>query len=176
MSTQTQAPSTYNQLSSVPGAAAWNNANNIVANDGVSTDVSLSGSQSSWGLWINGFGFTIPSGATITDVALNLRMRRTGSALNLSAQIYKTDDDSQAVGSTVNTAIPTSWTDFTITGFGGSLTYSDVNSALFSLSVFATLVSGSVLVEIDWATVTITYTGGGGGGGAVTSPIILFLS
>ena len=178
MSSQTFAPTSVNLLSTVPGAIAWTDAYKVYANDNDPTSVSLTTGQSTYLLFMNGFGFTIPTGATITNVTLNLRMRRTGSALNLSAHISKTNDDSQLVGSTVDTAIPTSYTDFAITGFGGSLTPSEVNATNFSLYVFASLTSGSVLIEIDWATVTIDYTGGGGGGGggSQTSPPILFLS
>lgn len=174
MSTQTKAPTSETLLLTVPGAAAWSDSFRIRVNDGVPASVSLTGAQSSYLLFAHSYGFTLPPGATIDDITLNIRMRRTGTALDLSAHIFKTDDDSQPVGSTVDTAIPTSWTDFAITGFGGTLTDAEVEASGFSMGLIASLSSGSVLIEIDWVTLTVNYNGDDYVG--PVSPIILFLS
>lgn len=54
------------------GGSGWSNGNNVTLNDGSYATVSLPNNNSSSPLIVQGFGFSIPSGATINGIALTV--------------------------------------------------------------------------------------------------------
>lgn len=69
---------------------SWTNLSNAFANDGVAATISEPGDGSFVGDYVkfSGFGFSIPSTATISKITINTRQK----ADNLAGQAYITDD------------------------------------------------------------------------------------
>lgn len=146
----------------------WTNPTNIEVNDGIPAysimipnNFGLSGD-----LFAKGFGFSIPTGATISGVTVEISEKcQTGFFSNcqdLTVELLK-----GGIYSGNNKANVTSWaTSTTTVPYGGSsdlwgntFTVSDINSANFGVG-FNIFNSGSssCTAYVDFVRITITYT------------------
>ena len=161
--TETRYPGTLTNDSSV-GTTAWSNPGNAGADDGSSaTCLALVDSQYLQG---TNFGFSIPGGATINGIELELERRSQSSLLtvaDMSIVLRKSDGTYAAE----NKATPGNWpTTFAIASYGSSSdlwgetwTASDINDIDFGAAVQhqQTQEAGGGGL-IDFMRVSVTYT------------------
>jgi hypothetical protein len=155
------------------GNVAWSNPLNVLANDGNFCSLVLTSGQQSNKLRLDHFGFTIPTGSTITDYRVSVRLQGTGASaeLDFHLEISGTAECAeQGVGwGTLATYSNT---------LSASLTPAQVNADTLQLVLYVYSFHSPGTVDIDYVSLSITYTppSGGGGGGSPSSAIINFLS
>lgn len=142
------------------------------------------GGWSSHYLKATNFGFSIPSGATIDGITVDIRRRASSN----NASYYSVDDVIKLVkGGTVvgtNKASGTNWS--TTFGYytygsssdlwGSSWTHSDINDSNFGMVISGYIYAygkGYSNFEIDHVRITVNYTEGGGGGPTSASALLL---
>lgn len=165
--TMTLSPSSCTSDSSNGGGGSWSGLTSLASSDNSYAAVSLSPSQVSQYLNCQGFGFSIPSDATINGITLTVERRAsdasriTDDAVRLiKAGVIGTTDLSSS------TSYPTSDTDYTYGGasnlWGKSWTYSDINSANFGVAIAvrrsSNASSSTTRVLLDYIRITVTYT------------------
>lgn len=165
------------------GTLTWSTPSNIVSSNNVYATFSTNISNNSHYLKATNFGFTVPSGATINGITVEIERKASHS---LSTRRINDSIVQLVVGGVVsgnNYAVGTNWPTteayFTYGGsanlWGLSLTDTDINSSTFGvvLSV-TTTASGKTIVtpSVDHIRISVTYTTGGGGGTTI-NPILL---
>jgi hypothetical protein len=180
VSVQTKAPSSNAVEQSYP---QFTNPGNAYASDSSGATAAISApSNQDFANRYGGFGFSIPSGATITNVTVNVRYKYSAGTTGSSGMqwfgfLYRT-------GSTtlVNNGLGYSFASPTPRGAAGSPAYAtyqtesfDVTSlrtwvdtdfdANFKLGLDARFAGAAGTVDLDYAEVVVTYTGGSSGGG-----------
>ena len=158
------------------GSNAWTNPTNIEVQDG-SWAVSTNGvSQQSHWLEGTGFGFTIPTGATINGISVLIR-KSTGTAsryVDGHVQLIKGGVISGTDKADGVTSWPTSDTNFTYGGVGDlwglTLTPADVNASNFGVAITAlrNALGTTVQARVDFVSITVAYTTAG-----VVNPLTL---
>lgn len=150
------------------GLVAWANPGNAAASDNSRATAELkSGSGQSHLLKATNFGFSIPAGATINGIVVDLERSRTGTlnCQDLRVSLYRA-----GVLQAANRASTALWgTADTTESHGGaadlwsaSWTPSDINNSGFGAGAQAVRNSGTGNAQIDFISITVTYTGGGG--------------
>lgn len=151
------------------GTTAWTNPGNATTDNGSAATVSASlfGTTSSQGLKATGFGFSIPTGATIDGIVVEWKRQETGSSGVI------TDTDSRIVkGGTIgstNKSSGTAWpTSAAYQSYGGASdlwgqtwTPADINSSGFGAALAASVESGAfgaVTASVDACRITVYYT------------------
>lgn len=164
------------------GTVTWVNPANVYSSNDVRATVSLGGGQVSNLLKATGFGFAIPSAATINGVVAAYECASGAvGARDHTIQLVKAGT---AVGTnkadTVN-IWPTTEATLTRGGatdlWGTAITPADVNAADFGVAIACIRPSGTFAQEagrIDHITLTVYYTDGSGGGEAVSDFLIMF--
>lgn len=145
---------------------AWGVPGNAAASDNVRTTATLlSGtSPTSDYLDLTNFGFSIPSGATINGVTVAIE-RSVSFASNSQDETVQLIKGGTAQG-TNKADTATNWpTTEASVNYGGvadlwalSLTDADVNASNFGVRIAAKTTSASSTAQIDFVTITITYT------------------
>lgn len=159
------------------GTKTWASPSNAGASDNSYTTANQigSGSPITHYLKCTNFGFSIPSGATINGVTVEIERKPSQNSISNNV---KDSTISLVKGGTVSGAnkadTATRWsTTETFYTYGSSsdlwslsLTDSDVNASNFGvvISVTITSIKPNVIAYIDFVRITITYTAGGGGG------------
>lgn len=171
------APSTVGGGASPDGAADWVNPNNAAAGDGsfaTFTDYGgLSGVRSG-NLTAEGFGFSLPSGATVTDVSVAVVAKAhltSDSSFTVDAEILSVTllkpNGTGSVNKANNDLLDktTDTYDFYDAGdplWGLSLSRTEVNDSLFRVSVQVRInEDNDITIFIDSITVTVDYTTSG---------------
>lgn len=157
---------------------SWSNATNAYASDDARATATLSSGASTRFLSLTGFGFSIPSTATIDGIVLEIERSKTGQNVrDSSIRFLKAGSQ---VGDDV-AATSTNWpstdayaTYGTSTSLHGTTwTYSDINASNFGVEIKAVWagIKGSGTPRIDHVRITVYYTdaGGGGGGGSASA-------
>ena len=151
------------------GGTGWTNPGNILASDDSRASITLAPLGGSETLWAKNFGFTVPTGATIDNIEVEVEGQQDISSPNggFIPQITKNNGSS--------------FTDWSASGFLAfdigadsyksrsgplsswgsiSLTAAEVNSANFGVGVRcdAGFASGDCTYQVDHIRVTITYT------------------
>ena len=122
-------------------------------------------------LTVTGFSFSIPVGATVDGIEVNLERRQTGVATGIADHSMYLWKNGTLGMNNLSTASP--WpTSFVVKTFGGptnkwgetSLTPDMVNSAGFGFvqAVSNSHASSALTAEIDYGTMTVYYTPLGG--------------
>jgi hypothetical protein len=159
-------PGTLVSLSDV-GTVAWANVTNAAASDNARAEANIATSAVSHYLKATNFGFTIPSGATIDGIVVEVERREESAAgiRDNRVRIVK----GGVVGSTDKADTATNWPAsdaYKTYGsasdlWGQTWTGSDINSSTFGMVIAATwTVAGSGLAEIDHIRITVHYTTG----------------
>jgi hypothetical protein len=169
------------------GSFSWNNPTNCLAEDGAMTHAgAFGGAGYTQYLDSSGFGFSIPSGATIDGIVVEVKLRANindynfgiedGSIRLLKAGTLAGSNKARGTGvrwSTVNTYVTfggvadlwgTTWTD------------SDINNSGFGFSLLALVIDnakGGVYAYVDHIRITVYYTAGGEGGSTSASSLLL---
>lgn len=151
------------------GTPTWSDPANAAAEDGSSATVIVGAGVSSQYLMATNFGFTIPAGATIDGITVEIKKAEgdTGDDLTDSrVRIVK----GGAIG-TEDKSDVTEWpTTLAYTTYGGAAdlwgetwTYSDINDSGFGV-VISAVSTPAADGSIDHIRITVTYTAGAGGG------------
>lgn len=156
------------------GTLAWTDPGNITTDDGSPANAAATGETlTSNYLLATNFGFSIPDGATIDGVQVAVQRAQQGAqgtttdnSIRLFSAGSATGDNKAAVGNwslTEETADYGGVSDV----WGATLDADTVNAATFGVGISATVAGGpqGISAQVDYVTMTITYTAGGGGGG-----------
>jgi hypothetical protein len=154
------------------GEQAWNNPTLASASDdqyvGLATALTASGGASPTTQLLrgSGFGFTIPSGATIDGIEIAVE-RKASNASRATDHTIQLAQGAVLGGTNLADLVTTYPTTDTVKTYGGatelwgrSWTPSDINASNFGVGIRARNVSGSntVTPRIDYVTVTVYYT------------------
>lgn len=173
-------PSTLANDNSI-GSVAWSNPSNAGASDNsYATAVLTTGTIGNY-LKATNFGFSIPSGATIDGIVVEIEKK--GSVNSGPARIVD-NVVKLVIGGTItgnNKASASAWpTSDTVASYGTSTdlwgttpTDSDINASTFGvvLAPRNASIKMSITASVDHMKITVYYTGGGGGGGSQTDAI-----
>lgn len=147
------------------GTTAWTNASNATADDGSSASIST-GSNSQY-LKATNFGLTVPSGATIDGIQLEVKWVRTTSTYQ---QVVSSVKGGTIGGTNKSTGsilpAPVAYTTFGGAAdlWGQAWTDSDVNASNFGFVVKVfNGGKGTAIGSVDAFRVTVYYTGGSSG-------------
>jgi hypothetical protein len=149
------------------GTLTWGTTSNAAASDDAYASVTGAGAAADHYLKASNFGFSIPSGATIDGITVEIEMSKTGPGApnDSTVKIVKADG---SIGSTnKGTAVNITTTD-TYRTYGGAAdlwsetwTDADINDVDFGV-VFSSTHSGNSTTRIDHIRITVNYTAGGG--------------
>lgn len=165
------------------GTVAWSNPTRITASDDSRSQAARAGSSST-SQYLKGtnFGFSIPTGATIDGITVEIeRYKSAGSGICVDNEIKIVKADG-TIGTT-NKASGTNWTTsesfFTYGGasdlWGETWTAADINDADFGIVIRITLTmsaESSVNADVDSVRITINYTESSGTPGEEYSIIL----
>lgn len=160
------------------GAGAWVNSSSALSSNNAYAQFGESRAQSNY-LKVTNFGFSIPSGATIDGIVVEIERKRdakTSSKDNTlkivqagtpigtnkaSATAYPTTDTIATYGSSTDL-------------WGASWTDSNINSSTFgvALSIENFPFKSANSAYVDHIRITVYYTSGGGGGGSSTNALL----
>lgn len=171
-STSTSATFSTSAADQANASIAWTNPSNANASDSTYATQTAPGSSANTAanynyLYLTGYGFSIPSNATIKGVTASIRrLRNGGSTGEMRFNTVQLLKGGTPTGTNLATAtnFPTTVAAVSFGGttnmWGNSLTYSDVNASNFGLAIrLVGSTSGTNRVgNIDSASLTITYT------------------
>lgn len=156
-------PATVADLANGDG---WTNPNNVKVSDGTFAV----GSSTSGGLSLTGtlkntaFGFSIPSGATINGISVEVNVKSSGAS-TVQDDLVRLYKAGTLVGSNLgpNTTISTSSSTITYGGsanlWGTTWSYTDINDSGFGVGIGYTQTSFlGAQASVDFVRITITYT------------------
>jgi hypothetical protein len=149
------------------GSFSWSNPENVFSSDGNYATADLNAFGATNGLLANDFGFTLPDGATIDGIELEIQRKSSHENYHRDqasgVHVWQGETfDTSGKGDTVTT-YPTD-DEYAIYGGPGDLwglswDSSDINSSDFGVSLQAiNLISGSSTVYINHLRVTVYYT------------------
>lgn len=156
------------------GNRAWSGYGNITADDSSYCTVAYGGSGTSYYVKASGFGFSIPSGATIDGILVEWKLRDDYDLRESAIRIMK----GGAIGATnksTNAVFPAeSFVSYGSSSdlWGETWTYSDINASDFG-SVFSAQQGpiGYLFGSINYVRITVYYTPGGGGAELRKNPV-----
>jgi len=165
--------STYTSNNSNGGTYTWTNINNISSSDDNYGYSAVGPGGASYQMLLTGFGFSIPSGATINGITASIERKKTGNAgSSIKDSLIKLIKGGVVSGTDKKSGL--NWpTTETVATYGGSsdlwgltLTHTDVNDANFGIAVAISCFGAKFPAtgNIDLITLTVDYTTGGGGG------------
>ena len=170
--TVTGSPTTCTSVTGV-GTLAWSNPGNALALDGVytlATATSATGTQLTNYLKCSGYGFNIPSTATINGITVNI-VRHISSTNNTSGQdnAVRVVDSTGAIGTT-DRSTATAYTTADVTDphggaadlWGATWSPANINSANFGVAysgnITKTSTSTTRAINIDVIQISVDYT------------------
>lgn len=145
----------------------WSNPNRAMANDGSYATISVDGGSSPY-LACTGYNFSIPAGATINGITVNIKRNSNstsnGGSMDAAVRLIKAgslagvDRSTTTIYSTADVTEPHGGsTDL----WGASWSYDDINNADFGVAFAAMKPSskgGAHTISVDWIQVTVDYT------------------
>ena len=145
---------------------SWTNPTNVEANDGsyATYTVPISSDGFAFGNYLNvtGFGFSIPAGATINGVVVDVwGHAAVNSQIEVNAQLLKASVGSGS--SKTTTTLTTSDVDYTLGDsanlWGTTLSQSDVNNSGFGVRIRGGNQDTSThVLSVDYVSITVYYT------------------
>lgn len=152
------------------GTVAWSNPGRITADDGSSADALLGGNAISHYIQGVGFGFTIPAGATIQGIQVDVKCESQGGGggQSIDNAVFLLKAGAQAgANQATGSNLPTGALAYVTYGgpsnlWGTTWTQSDINNANFGVIWQAKNTNGVSSSDplVDAIRITITYTGG----------------
>jgi hypothetical protein len=146
------------------GTGVWSNTGNITADDGSSSTVNVFASTPSQYLTATNFGFTIPAGATIEGIAIQVKKGGAGATDN-AVRLIKAGSV-QSFDESSGTAWSSSPTYASYGGaadlWGGTWTPGDINASNFGFAISGQATS-TVGLSVDAITATVYYSAPGTG-------------
>ena len=170
----TAGPNTPNTLTNENQSLVdWNTTNNLGSSDNSYTTSGTLASASPISEYLDctGFGFSIPGGATIDGIQLDIERSYTGSGTSAvqdtSIQLLKAGTKTGTDKAATTTNWPTTDATATYGGaadlWGTSWSDTDINDSGFGVAIkVENDGSGSKTARMDILTITVTYTGGSG--------------
>lgn len=142
------------------GGASWNSEGYVRANDGrLAFSTNISGTHDTDWLIVSGFGFNIPSNATITGFKVTYECRCTRCTGDYIQLVKPNGTASSAKnGGVWPTSLSTKSVGSSTDKWGLSWTPSDVNNSNFKLRMYVKGVGGGYSAWIDYIQVTVYYT------------------
>lgn len=148
------------------GGTAWGNLTNLYTANDSGANIGYTEIPTDW-LVGKGFGFSIPSGATIDGIVVEWRLKRNGiPTFDNGIRIVK----GGVIGTTDRSSgsdWPADWEYRTYGSssdlWGETWTSSDINSADFGAALSAIDSVGFIAPGVDHVRITVYYTEGGGG-------------
>jgi hypothetical protein len=153
----------WNNPTNAQGSGAWNTTNAICYVDKTTSQF----------LRFTNYGFSIPSGATIDGIEVELaRGVSSGTASTISAIMYKAGSQvgTNKSSGTFSAETLGSPTDL----WGTSWTAEEINASGFGFGVGAMGGSNGSTIFMSGARITVHYTEAGGGGGGSASSKVIF--
>lgn len=154
---------------------SWTGIGNATTSDNSYTSCSITGSSFTKPIIFNGFNLSIPQGAVIEGILVDIEKKSlNGTFRNSSIQLVKTG--TTVVGSDLNDNATWSTTESTSTTgsvtelWGTTWTPEELNDSQFGVSVTAwqSNAGGSDTASVDSVTISVVYSGG-----AIPSLLIL---
>lgn len=152
------------------GTFPWNSPGNTKTSDNIKTSATMAGLNQSHYLKIQNLGFTIPPGATILGIKVEIERSRAntpgtfGDVRDSQIRIIKSDDN---LGTTDKANVLTNWgTSDAYISYGNTTdlwgenwTSSDINNSNFgvAISIVGTTGSTNRIANIDHVRVTVNY-------------------
>ncbi len=138
------------------GTDNWTNPGNITADDG--SVASLNTNPQSHYLIASGFGFSIPSGATIISVTVKIEASLSNVIIKaLNAQLQ--DDGGSLVGSSKTVSLgassPLTVYTYAVDNWGATLTPAIVNDSDFGVRFWFTI---QAISTVDYVTISVQYS------------------
>lgn len=153
---------------------SWSNATNAYASDDARATATLSSGASTRFLSLTGFGFSIPSTATIDGIVLEIERSRLGQIIRDSSIKFlkagsQVGDDVAATGTNWPTTDAYATYGTSTSLHGTTWSYSDINASNFGVEIKAVWAGakGSGTARIDHVRITVYYTDAGGGGASI---------
>lgn len=149
----------------VPNAAGtdWVNPGNILADDNVNSTITVAASGYSDYLTGSSYGFTIPSGATIDGIVVEVNdLVQTSGVGTPAGTVYVTKDTGATYESYKNATFPVGW--YTYGGstdlWGSAWTATEINATGFGSIVAVSEIdaTGFINVKCDAMRITVYYT------------------
>jgi Tfp pilus assembly protein PilX len=146
-------------------ATGWTSSTNVYTSNNVYATATINGSSQSANLDVTGFGFSIPAGATINGIDVDIERKASATSSIEDFDVYVLKNGS-ATGITDH-ASTTDWTTSDSTRsygnssdlWGTTWTVSDINASNFGVRLKATNLTGtSKTASVDWVQVTVFYT------------------
>jgi hypothetical protein len=156
--------SALNSVRDAGAGTGWTNSGNIFTNNGSYATNSIAGSGTSPNLDATGFGFTIPSDATIAGISARVERKAASSSRISDTDVFLLK---AGVAGGTDKAVTGTWgTSDTYRTYGGSTdlwgqtwTPADVNAANFGLRFKAQATSGTAVVaSMNHMEITVYYT------------------
>jgi hypothetical protein len=165
-------PGTFADLGD--GSYSWSNTSNVASSNNTYATATLDPAVNSNTIRARNFGFSIPLGATVTNIKVEVEAKASlGGEIGFAKTqiaIHAAGTAADRIGiskfptpSTLTTTDTYSVADATQASWGTALTPSDVNAATFSVDVVMSHLNNDSFdpldVFIDHIRITITYTG-----------------
>lgn len=161
------------------GTLAWGTTSNAVSSDDSYAERLLSSFAASQYLKVTNFGFSIPSGATIDGILVEIELKTDSGSFYIQDNSVKIVKGGTISGTDKKRAGSSYWTPSeAVISFGGatdlwgvSWTDSDINSSGFGVGISARIDTGkaSSTAQIDHIRITVYYTAGSGGGSSTNA-------
>ena len=161
----------------VPTAASgWTNSTNVFTSNSVYATNAISSNSTGATLSATGFGFSVPSSAIIRGIQVSV-IRKATAASSIQDATVQLQKAGTAVGS--NRAIAGTWTTSNVTQnygttsdlWGTTWTASDINNANFGLKFTAKAGATATTANVDYITITVTYSNDTNAIGTSGSPV-----
>lgn len=142
------------------GTGSWTNPTNAGAVDSSYATANMSPSQTSHYLKFTNFGFTIPAGATITNILVEIIRKANISSNTLDAAVRQVKAGTIGTVDFLNVSYwATSDETVTYSGlFEGSWTYSDINDSGFGWALSCVNGASGATASVDAIRITVTYS------------------
>jgi hypothetical protein len=150
------------------GTIAWGSTSNALSDNDSGSTASLSTGQVSHYLKLTGFGFNLPSTATVVGILVEAKIAATELGTHIIDNSIKIVKGGVISGTDQKRSASTYWnTSFTWNSWGGSnnlwgttFTYSDINASNFGVVISATTSAGgtSATAYVDYVRITVFYT------------------
>lgn len=184
MASQTRSPATIISDGNDFGNVDWSNPGNAASSDNAyaTADVGQNNGSTTYMLIAKNYGFSIPDGATIDGIELNLEAKTAENGMHYDAHVWGVkagviDSDYDIATATTLTTSDAIYTKGGATGLialGFTAFVADVNGSGFGIALMIQGTSDNdATVSVDHMPLTVYYTPSGGGGGSTGAGLLL---
>lgn len=160
------------------GSVSWSNPSNAASSNDVYAVASVGFVQTTHYLRVTNFGFTIPGGANIDGVTVEVERKQSSASVLIDSSVRLYTGSFVGSDKAAGVALPTTDTYVTYGGaadvWGAALTDSNVNASTFGVGYSVTYNTGiSSDASVDHVRITINYTAAAGGGAAIPEMVVM---